>query len=404
MMAAMGVATGGGLATYRTVLRLPGQAPLAAVGFAARLPVTATNVVLTLHVALGLDRGFAAAGLVGGAVTAGVALGAPLLGRLIDRQGLRPVLVVCGAAQVVFWGVAPGLTVTALAPAALAAGLLMPPAFPVVRQSLAASVPGEHRRPAFALDAMSTEVAYAVGPALGTLVALALPGRAGLWVVGAAFVVATTALGRLDPPIHIEGFRRGTSGAPSAPAVRTWLRGPMLVALAATAAAILMLTATELSVVAILTARGETAWFALANTVWCAASLAGGWVYGAAHRPPPTALLLGLLALGSLPVALGGPWWTVTLLLVPAGAFCAPALAVAAETVGRLAPDAARGVATGLHGSALMVGATLASPLTGLLIDAVAPAAAIVAAALVTGAVALVAAVVAGTRTPSPGR
>jgi MFS family permease len=273
----MGVATGGGLATYRAVLRLPGQAPLAAVGFAARLPVTATNVVLTLHVAVGLDRGVAAAGLVGGAVTAGAALGAPLLGRLIDRRGLRPVLVVCGAAQVVFWGLAPGLTVTALAPAALAAGLLMPPAFPVVRQSLAAAVPGEHRRPAFALDAMSTEVAYAVGPALGTLVALALPGRAGLWVVGAAFVVATTALGRLDPPIHVERSRRGGgSGAPSAPAVRTWLRGPMLVALAATAAAIFMLTATELSVVAILTARGETAWFALVNTVWCAASLAGG--------------------------------------------------------------------------------------------------------------------------------
>jgi sugar phosphate permease len=102
-------------------------------------------------------------------------------------------------------------------------------------------------------------------------------------------------------------------------------------------------------------------------------------------------VLLGLLALGSLPVALGGPWWAVTLLLVPAGAFCAPALAAAAETVGRLAPDAARGVATGLHGSALMAGATVAAPLTGVLIDAVAPAAAVVAAAAVTLAVALAA-------------
>src|SRR3954470_15708988 len=105
----MGVGAGGGLATYQAVLRLPGLTPLAAVGFAARLPVTATGVVLTLHVALGLDRGFAAAGLVGGAVTAGVALGAPLLGRLIDRRGLRPVLAACGLAQAVFWGVAPEL-------------------------------------------------------------------------------------------------------------------------------------------------------------------------------------------------------------------------------------------------------------------------------------------------------
>jgi MFS family permease len=269
---------GDGLATYRAVLRLPGLAPLAAVGFAARLPVTATSVVLTLHVAVGQGAGFAAAGVVGGAVTAGVALGAPLLGRVIDRRGLRPVLVVCGAAQAGFWGVAPLLDVGVLAPAALAAGLLTPPAFPVVRQSLAASVPAGHQRPAFALDAMSTEVAYAVGPALGT------------------------------------------------------------------------------------------------------------------------AALLGLLALGSLPVALGGPWWSVTLLLVPAGACCAPALAAAAEAVGRLAPDAARGVATGLHGSALMAGATVAAPLAGVLIDAAAPAAAVVAAVALTGTVALVAGLASRTR------
>ncbi|MEJ2887178.1 MFS transporter [Actinomycetospora aeridis] len=396
----MAGAVGGSLATYRTVLRLPGLTPLVAVGFAARLPVTATGVVLTLYVAVGLDRGFAAAGLVGGAITAGVAIGAPFVGRLVDRYGLRPVLALCGFVQAAFWGLVPLLDPTALVPAALAAGLLVPPAFAVVRQSLAASVPREHQRPAFALDAMSTEVAYAVGPALGTLAVLALPGT-GPWVVGAAFVLATAALARLDPPVRAEPFRPGERAAPP---VRSWLRGPMLVALASTAAAILMLTATELSVVAMLTARDETGWFALANTVWCAASLVGGWIYGAAHRPPPTAVLLALLAVGSLPVALGGPWWTLTLLLVPAGAFCAPALAAAAETVGRLAPDAARGVATGFHGSALMVGATVASPLAGTLIDLVAPAAAIGAAALIALAVAGVAALVTGTRAGSRSR
>ena len=395
-MAVMTVAAKGGVATYAAVLRLPGLTPLVTVGFAARVPATATAVVLTLHVAVGLDAGFAAAGLVGGAVTAGVAVGAPLLGRLMDRRGLRPVLLICGLAQAAFWGVASLLPVTALAPTAFVAGMLMPPAFSAVRQSLAASVPDEHQRPAFALDAMSTEVAYAVGPALGTLVAIALPGRPGLWAVGGAFVLASAALARLNPPLRLPG----TAGEDrTAPPVRSWLRGPMLVALASTGAAILMLTATELAVVAGLTARGETAWFALANAVWCAASLTGGWIYGGARRPPPTSVLLALLALGSLPVALGGPWWTVTLLLIPAGAFCAPALASATETVGRLAPDGARGVAIGLHSSALMAGAAIASPLSGVLIDTVDPAAAIVAAAGVTLVVAAAAAAVTRART-----
>lgn len=91
-----------GTGTYRRVLGLPGVAALTAVGFAARIPLTATSLVLTLHVALGLERGFAAAGAVGGAVLLGTALGAPLLGRLVDRFGLRPVLLLSAVTVVAF--------------------------------------------------------------------------------------------------------------------------------------------------------------------------------------------------------------------------------------------------------------------------------------------------------------
>ena len=371
--------------TYREVLALPGVGRLYAVGFAARLPLTATSVVLTLHVAVGLDRGFAAAGLVGGAITAGTALGAPLLGRLVDRFALRPVLLLCGLTEATFWGVAPALGVGVLVPAAFVAGVLSLPAFSVVRQSLGVAVPGALRRPAFALDAMSAEISYIAGPGLGTAAVLALPSGVALRLVGVGFVLATALLWRLDPPT---AGGDAASGPP--PPLRSWLRPPMLVALAGAAAAILLLTATELGVVAGLTDRGETGWFALANTVWCLTSLVGGFVHGAAARPRSMPVLLGLLALGTVPVAFGGPWWVVTLLLVPAGACCAPALAASSEAVVRLAPETARGVATGLHGTAIMGGAAVAQPLTGLLVDTASPAVAILAAvgvcALVAGA------------------
>jgi MFS family permease len=362
-------------ATYREVLAQPGLRGLYTVGFAARLPLTATGVVLTLYVAVGLDRGFAAAGVVGGAVTLGTALGAPLLGRLIDRFGLRPVLALSGTAEVVFWGLAPALDIVVLTIAAFVAGLLALPAFSVIRQSLGAAVPEVRRRPAFALDAMSAEVSFIVGPALGTAAVLALPPTVALWLVGGGFVLATAGLWWLNPPT------RESAGEGSAtPAMRQWLGTPMVVALAGAGAAVLLLSATELAVVAALTARDETAWFALANSVWCLSSLVGGFLYGVAVRPPALPTLLAALAVGTIPVAFGGPWWLVTLLVIPAGAFCAPALSSSAEAVGRLAPDAARGVATGLHGSAIMGGAALAQPLTGLLIDRVSPTAALLAA------------------------
>jgi MFS family permease len=392
------------LTAYREVLAQPGLRALYVVGFGARVPLSATGVVLTLHVAVGLDRGFAAAGLVGGAVTFGTVVGAPLLGRLIDRVGLRPVLVLCGVSEAVFWAVAPLLDVGLLAATAFVAGVLALPAFPVVRQSLGAVVPEERRRPAFALDAMSSEVSFIVGPAVGTAAVLALPSTAALWSVGAAFVLAATALWWLDPPTRAADERT------DAPSMRHWLGAPMITALAAAVAAVLVLSATELAAVAALTARGETGWWALANTVWCLASLACGLVYGVAARPPALPTLLAGLAVGTVPVAFGGPWWLVTLLLVPAGAFCAPALSSSAEAVGRLAPDAARGVATGLHGSAIMLGAALAQPLTGVLIDRVSPTAALLAAVGICLAVALGAAIgaasppvrPAGTSAPGP--
>ena len=84
---------------------------------------------------------------------------------------------------------------------------------------------------------------------------------------------------------------------------------------------------------------------------------------------------MAVLSLATIPVGLGGShWWLLCLALIPAGALCAPTLASTSDAVSRLAPPSVRGVAMGLHGSAVTVGIALGAPLAGAVIDASAPA------------------------------
>jgi len=92
---------------YRETLALPGIKSLLVVATLARIPIAASAVVLTLHVVNDLGMGYGAAGLIGAAFTVGASLGAPVMGRFVDRRGRRPVLGVDTGAEGVFWSSAP---------------------------------------------------------------------------------------------------------------------------------------------------------------------------------------------------------------------------------------------------------------------------------------------------------
>jgi MFS family permease len=384
---------GGRLAPYRAVLSVPGIRPLTAVAFLARIPASGAAIVLTLHVVLGLGHGYAAAGLVGAAATVGLAVGAPVLGRLVDRRGLRTMLAVSATAEAVFWSVAPWLPYPALLTGALVGGVLGLPVFTVVRQAISAMVPPGRRRPAFAVDSMSVELSYIVGPAAGAALAVGVSTTAAMLAVGAGFLVACAALWALNPPTRTGGPAR--TGARARVPVRTWLTRRLAAVLLASTAATTVLFGSELGVIAALEGGGQAGLLGLVVAVWCLSSLAGGFVYGMARNSWSLFALVAGLGVATVPVALGGQWWTFALLLVPAGLLCAPALAASADAVAGLAPDAARGLVTGLHGSALTLGAAVGAPLAGLLIDAASPGTAIVAVALTGSAAAGLAAVLA---------
>jgi predicted MFS family arabinose efflux permease len=352
------------LEPYRQVLIRPGVRPLLLVALLARVPPTAAGITLTLHVVLELHRGYAAAGLVGAVSTIGVAVGAPLLGRFVDRRGLRPMLVVTTAAELIFWAVAPALPYPVLLVFAFFAGLLSLPIFSVIRQSLAAMVPEEHRRAAFSIDSMSVEVSYMAGPALAVLIVTSFSASIAIWVVGATITMAGIGLYLLNPPMSDADEPAGP------PAGKRRVLHPRLVTvLVATAGATFVLSGTDVGIVAVLREADQLRWSGLVFVAWGAYSLTGGFVYGALPRPWSPLVIMTLLGLFTMPLGLAGHWPWLCLLLLPAGLLCAPAIASSADAVSRLVPASVRGEAMGWYGSALTIGISLGAPAVGVVVD-----------------------------------
>ncbi|GHH63063.1 MFS transporter [Streptosporangium violaceochromogenes] len=374
---------------YRRLLVIPGVRSLLLVGLIARIPVTAVGITLTLHVVDGLGLGFVQAGLVGMVSTAGMAVGAPLAGRMVDRHGLRPVLLVTTVAQFAFWISGWALPFPALVAAAVPAGLLTLPVFGVIRQSLAALVPVEQRRMGFSLDAMLVELAYMTGPALGVAGVTLLGSTWTMCVIAFGLLGAGAVLLVLNPPVR----SAEESKAPAERvARRQWLTPGLLALLGTASAATFVLTATELSLVATMKHSGDTAWTGLAIGVWCVYSLIGGFVYGGLPRGLSPLVLIGAMGVLTIPVGLvGGDWRWLMPALIPAGVLCAPAISATVDTLSRWVPAGARGEAMGLHGTALLVGGASSAPIAGMLIDSHGPGWAFAAAGVVGVAMVLVA-------------
>jgi len=355
------------LGPYRRVLAVPGLARLLLVATLARVPTTAAGIVLTLHVVEHIDRGYGAAGAATAAVTVGMAIGGPWRGRAVDRLGVRRALLPSIVVEGGFWAVAPTLGYATLLPGAVLVGLFALPAFGLTRQVIGAMVPEELRRPAFSLDSITVEISFMLGPLVGVLVATQLSTSVALVAVGGAQVLAGLALVVLNPPVAEQGT--SSTRLPR----RSWFSSRFVAALLLMGASTIALAGTDVSALATLRDQGRTELVGLVFAVWAFGSILGGAVHGALPRAASSVTLVLALGLLTMPLGLVDAWWALALLLLPAGALCAPSVTATVGDVARLVPSPARGEAMGWHSTAATVGVSIGAPLAGFAIDRAGP-------------------------------
>nr|WP_231705169.1 MFS transporter [Arthrobacter gengyunqii] len=389
------------------MLRVAPIRRLLLVGMIARFPHSAAGVLLTLHVVMTMDMGYAKAGAVAAVVTVGIAFGAPWRGRRVDNVGLRRALIPSVISEAVIWSIAPHASYEWLLVLALIGGVFTLPVFSVVRQSLGVMATGEQRRTAFALDSIATELVFMGGPALGAILATSLSSVVGLTLVGISTSLAGLLLIWFNPPTRSENPRDAATEAQEREAANaavvaaapahlaeasselqplavlsrrdrlrsgfSWFTLSVAVVFAVAVGAGLLLASSDVGMVALVESSGNPQEVGIVFAVWCAASVVGGLIYGAMRRRISPLLLLLAMAVLTLPMALATDTISLALLSIPAGLLCAPVLSSASERVADLVSEERRGEAMGWYGSALTSGTALGAPLAGAAIDFVGP-------------------------------
>jgi hypothetical protein len=353
---------------------VPGFARLLVSSVLGRMPSGMFSLAILLFVRAQTGS-FLPAGLAVGAFTLSGAIMSPLLGGLVDRLGQPRVLLPCAVGQsalVVGFVLVlrTGVPLAAIVASAALAGALLPPVSGCVRALWSQVAPdAEALEIAYALDAISQELIYTLGPlSAGTTAVLLSPTFAVL--LCAAVTLAGTAL--FATSIYSRGWRalgseRQPGGALGSGGLRTLLVSVLFAGV--------VIGAAEVGLPALAVHLGSRAWSGVFLALFSLGSMTGGVLYSARSFSSPVAgryvTVLLAVEFSLTPLILVHSLVAALLFSAIAGLGVAPMLSCQFSLVGALAPAGTTTEAFTWHRGATVAGIAAGSALGGTLVQAI---------------------------------
>ena len=345
------------LSRYLDVLRTPGVARLALFTLAGRIPfaIVGLSIVLLMR-REGYGYGDVGAVLAGESVA--IALTAAVAGRLADRRGRTPVILILGGLTTLALvgetaGILAGAPVPLLVVLAALQGGTIPPISASMRSLWGRLVPEDLVESAYAFDAIQLELVFVAGPLVAAGIATTLTPAVGLFLGAGFYLLAATGFATapaVRAALPEDDALRTRAGALGSPGIRTLSAVALLTAIS--------FGAIEVALPAFTEGEGSRAAAGPLITMWALGSVAGGLWYGSRSWRAPLerrfVVLLGALALGAAPLAFAGSIAVMAALLLLTGLALAPVATTEYALVERLAPA---GTSTEAYSWQIMAGA-----------------------------------------------
>ena len=353
-------------ASYRTVLATPGVRRILATSLLGRLPAAMVGLAIILRVAHGTGS-YSAAGATTAVYVVGAAALGPVVGRLADRVGRRPVLVataVLDAVALVALSRVPVHDTAVLLAAAVVAGGATPPVAAAVRSLWPVLVDADARHAAYAVDSTLQELTFVLGPSVVAGVGSAF-GTAAPLVVSALCGLGGTLAFAASPAV-VERVSRARH-------VRQRLASPRLTILLASAGLlVLAFGMIDVAVVAFAGEHHHANQAGLLLGTWSLGSLVGGATFGAragiggARSLPPLLAATG----ASFALLASAPGLSLLYpLLAVAGLAIAPSFGCIYALAGSLAPENSAVEVFSWLSSAVLAGAAIGAAVGGVVVQ-----------------------------------